>query len=147
MKKLIISFINAGRGIFDCAAREQNFRIHIVAAVTVLIFAVIYGVTKIEAAVLTLTVAMVLALEALNTAVENAVNLASSEKNEYARIAKDAAAGAVLISAICSLLVAFFIFGDMRRLVPAIRSVLRFWYFTVVYVIGAALFVFLAKHR
>jgi len=61
-----------------------------------------FDVSREQFAILIALCALVMSLEAVNTAVENAVNLVTKEKNEFARIAKDAAAGAVLISAIAS---------------------------------------------
>lgn len=144
---LIKSFGYAGRGVFACAARERNFRIHICAAVTVAIFAMLYGATRIEAAVLALAVALVMGLEAANTAVEAAADLASIERSELARLAKDAAAGAVLIVAAGSVVVAVFVFGDAARLVPALMTLLKYWYLTAAYIVIMALFVFGSKYR
>ena len=144
---LIKSFGYAGRGVFACAARERNFRIHICAAVTVAIFAALYGATRIEAAVLALAIALVMGLEAANTAVEAAADLAWPERSELARLAKDAAAGAVLIAAVGSIVVAVFVFGDAARLVPALMTLLKYWYLTAAYIVIMALFVFGSKYR
>ena len=144
---LIKSFGYAGRGIFACAARERNFRIHICAAVTVAIFAALYGVTRIEAAVLAFTIALVIGLEAVNTAVETAVDLFSTGRSELARLAKDAAAGAVLVAAVGSVVVAVFVFCDAARLVPATLTVLRYWYFAAAYIALMAIFVFGLKYK
>ncbi len=144
---LIKSFGYAGRGIFACAARERNFRIHICAAVTVAIFAALYGATRIEAAILALVIALVMGLEAVNTAVEAAADLVSSERSELARLAKDAAAGAVLIAAVGSVIVAVFVFGDAARLAPALMTLLKHWYLTAAYIVIMALFVFGLKYK
>lgn len=145
--KLLKSFAYAGRGIFDCAVRERNFRIHIVAVLTVTIFAVIYGVTKTEGAVLALTMSLVVSLEAMNTAVESAVNLASDKRSDLARLAKDTAAGAVLAAAIGSVAVAVLVFGDAARLIPAALKVLKYWYLAAAYIIIMAVFVFAAAYE
>ena len=63
-----------------------------------------FKLTRTDYAVLLVVSALVLSLEIVNTAVENSVNLASKEFTEYGRIAKDAAAGAVLIAAIFAVL-------------------------------------------
>ena len=144
---LIKSFGYAGRGIFACAARERNFRIHICAAVTVAIFAALYGATRIEAAILALVIALVMGLEAVNTAVEDAADLVSSERSELVRLAKDAAAGAVLIAAVGSVVVAVFVFGDAARLAPALMTLLKHWYLTAAYIVIMALFVFGLKYK
>ena len=146
-KDLLKSFAYAARGIFDCAVRERNFRIHIAAIVTVTIFAAVYGVTKTEAAVLALTMALVASLEAVNTAIEAAVDLESKEKSETARLAKDAAAGAVLIAAVGAVFVAMFIFGDAARFFPAVLTVARHWYIAAPYVLIMILFIFAMKYK
>ncbi len=145
--KLLKSFAYAGRGIIDCISRERNFRIHIVAVLTVTIFAVLYGVTKTEGAVLALTMSLVVALEAMNTAVESAVDLTSDRRSERARLAKDAAAGAVLIAAVGSVAVAVLVFGDTARLMPAVLTVLRYWYLAAAYIVIMAVFVFAAAYE
>ena len=69
-----------------------------------------FKITKTELAIVLIANALVLAAEIINTAIENAVDVAVDEKNEKAMIAKDAAAGAVLVFAIFSVLVGIVIF-------------------------------------
>lgn len=59
-----------------------------------------------------ITISAVITAEMINTAIEATVDLATSEFNEKAKIAKDVAAGAVLVSAIFSAIIGFFIFYD-----------------------------------
>lgn len=99
----------AGRGVARCL-KERNFRFHLMAAVHVLAVARHFVQNAAEWAVLALTVALVLALEAVNTAVEHAVDLACPERDERAAAAKDMAAGAVLIAALGAVLVACVLF-------------------------------------
>ena len=108
MKKLLKSFVYAFRGIGHCICTERNMRIHLCFTAYMFGFLTVYDffvVSREQFAILIALCALVMSLEAVNTAVENAVNLVTSEKNEFARIAKDAAAGAVLISAIASVAV------------------------------------------
>lgn len=105
MKNLIKSFGYAFSGIGYCICNERNMRIHLCFAAYMIGFLTVYDffeVSKAEFAVLVGLCALVMALEAVNTAVEKAVDLATKERNELARISKDAAAGAVLIAAIAS---------------------------------------------
>ncbi len=95
----------AVRGVAACW-RERNFRFHVAAAVHVLPFARHFVRSAAEWCVLMLTVALVLCLEAVNTAVEHAVDLASPTYDERAKVAKDAAAGAVLIAALAAVAIA-----------------------------------------
>ena len=96
------SFVYAGRGIWFCIRHERNFRIHMVAAAYVLIFAPYFSLTRGEWAALLAIIGLVTAAEAVNTAVEQTVNLAAPGRRTRARVAKDAAAGAVLLCAVAA---------------------------------------------
>lgn len=104
MKKLIKSFYYAFKGITYCIANEQNMRIHLCFATYMLGFLTVYDffeVSRTQAAILIITCAAVFALEAVNTAVERAVDIETGGKrNPLAKAAKDAAAGAVLFAAV-----------------------------------------------
>ena len=93
-------------------------RIELAIGVVVLMLAWWMGVTPVEWAVLILTIAMVLAMEALNTAVELAVTLASPERHPLAKAAKDVSAAMVLIAAVASVIVGAIVLG------PRIASML-----------------------
>ena len=82
-----------------------------VIAVSVFAFA-LYGVTDTQAILLILTYGMVLSAELMNTALEKAVDLISPDKHPLAKMAKDAAAGGVLITAIAAVVIAVFLFRD-----------------------------------
>lgn len=107
----------AGRGIWFCIRHERNFRIHIVASIYVLWFGFWFSLGRAEWAILLLTLAMVLTAEAVNTAVEQAVELSSPKVNPTARIAKDAAAAAVLISSVSAVVVGALLFYQPEKLV------------------------------
>lgn len=96
------SFVYAGRGIWFCIRHERNFRIHMVAAAYVLLFAPYFSLTRGEWAALLAIIGLVTAAEAVNTAVEQTVNLAAPGRRTRARVAKDAAAGAVLLCAVAA---------------------------------------------
>ena len=96
------SFVYAGRGIWFCIRHERNFRIHMVAAAYVLIFAPYFSLTRGEWAALLAIIGLVTAAEAVNTAVEQTVNLAAPGRRTRARVAKDVAAGAVLLCAVAA---------------------------------------------
>lgn len=112
--KLFKSFGYAFRGIYTCLCLEQNFRIHITAVVTVLLFARFYGLPLDKYPPILLVMALVLGMEALNTAMEQLVDLASPEKSSFARIAKDTAAAGVLLGAIGSVAIAAVTFSDIE---------------------------------
>lgn len=111
-KKLFMSFVYAFRGIFRTIANERNLRVHITCVtymVSILLFTDWFTLTRTDWAILMLASGSVIGGEIVNTAIENAVNLASEEYTEYGKIAKDAAAGAVLISAIFAVIVGLII--------------------------------------
>lgn len=111
-KKLFMSFVYAFKGIFRTIVNERNLRIHItcvVYMVSILLLTDWFILSRTDWAVLMLACGSVIGGEIVNTAIENAVNLASKEYTEYGKVAKDAAAGAVLISAIFAVIVGIII--------------------------------------
>ena len=111
--KLLKSFGYAFRGIYTCLCLEQNFRIHITAAITVLLFARFYGLPLAKYPPILIVIVLVMALEAVNTALERAVNLTTPKQCPLARIAKDTSAAAVLLAALGSVAVAGVTFTDI----------------------------------
>lgn len=111
-KKLFMSFVYAFKGIFRTIKNERNLRIHLTCLCymfSILTLTPWFILTKAEWAILVLASVAVISGEIVNTAIENAVNLASEKYTEYGKIAKDAAAGAVLISAIGAVIVGLII--------------------------------------
>ncbi len=111
-----MSFKYAFSGILSAIKTERNLRFHIVIANLIAVFAYFYGITRAEWAILILTAFLVISAELFNTALEAAVDTATDEIKESAKLAKDAAAGGVLILAIVALLVGFCLFGDFERI-------------------------------
>ena len=107
---LIRSFGYAFEGISYLIRTQRNARIELAVGLVVLLVAAWVHVTPVEWAVPALTIALVLALEALNTALELAITLASPERHPLAKAAKDVSAAMVLIAAIGSVLVGIAIF-------------------------------------
>lgn len=111
MKRFLRGFVDAGRGLWTCLREERNFRIHLCAAAYALGFAPAMALSRGEWAALLLTIALVIGMEAVNTAIERAVDLASPDRHPLARAAKDAAAGAVLFCAVAAVGVGVALFG------------------------------------
>jgi diacylglycerol kinase len=105
------SFGFAAAGLSYLVRTQPNFRVHLVATVTVIGTAVSIGSTLIEIAVLALAIGLVMLGEACNTALEAVVDLASPAVHPLARVAKDVAAAGVLIAAATSVLVGLAILG------------------------------------
>ena len=74
--------------------------------------AVVLGVSRVDLLAVILAIALVLIAEMINTALEAAVDLAQPDPHPLAKVAKDVAAGGVLISAACSLAVGYLVFAD-----------------------------------
>ncbi|MCR4564276.1 MAG: diacylglycerol kinase family protein, partial [Clostridiales bacterium] len=92
---------------------EQNMRVHLVCMAYMYSYLFLFDffkITKVELAVILIANALVIAAEIINTAIETAVDVAIDERNEKAMVAKDAAAGAVLVFAIFAVLVGVVIF-------------------------------------
>jgi len=110
IKRLIKSFTYAGKGIYTLIAEERNARIHCIAIILVTIAGFYFNISKTEWIAIVLCFALVLAAEALNTAIERLVDMVCPEKKPIAGKVKDLAAGAVLICAIAAAIVGTIIF-------------------------------------
>lgn len=113
---LIRSFGYAVRGIFYALTRERNLRIHFTAGAFALYLTRYYTLSVAESGLLVLCIGFVIASEMINTAIEKTVDLETPVYHYLAGIAKDVAAGAVLISAVTSVAVGFLLFWDIPTL-------------------------------
>lgn len=101
----------AVEGIEYCIKTQRNMRVHLVISAVVVAFCAILQINTVELIMVINAVSMVFICEIINTAVERAVDTATEEYNPVAKIAKDVAAGAVLVAAINSVIVGFLVFG------------------------------------
>jgi diacylglycerol kinase (ATP) len=108
---LIESFNYAFQGIIHVLRTQRNLRIHFAVAVLVLLAALYSGVDRLELIALLLAIAFVLIAEMLNSAVEAAVDVATTSFDPMAKLAKDIAAGAVLISTAVAVAVGYLVFS------------------------------------
>ncbi len=99
LRKWLKSANFAIEGILHGAKSQRHLRYHFLSAAAVLFTAYLLGVSRVEFLLISLVVIIVLSAEMLNTAIEAVVDIISPEYAEKARIAKDIAAGAVLITA------------------------------------------------
>lgn len=104
------AFVYAFRGIVWVASTQRNMKIHLAAAGAVLVAAVWFGLSTAETALLVLAVALVMVAETINTALEKVVDMVTERYHPLARIAKDAAAGAVLLAAFFAAVVGGLVF-------------------------------------
>jgi len=88
----------------------RNMRIHVFLAVSVVIAGIFFSISTIEWLFVLLCIAGIFVLEILNTAIEKTVDLVTNEFHPLAKVAKDLAAGAVLVYAVYSIIVGIIIF-------------------------------------
>jgi len=110
-RKLIKSFKFAYEGVSTVFRTQRNFRIQITIGIIAVGSAIFLGLSSVEWAILVLTIALVLSSEMINTAIETAVDLSTTELHPKAKLAKDLSAGVVLINAFIAVLVGIFIIG------------------------------------
>ena len=108
---LLDSFNYATEGVIHALRTQRNLWIHFAIAAGVLIAALAFGVDRLELMVLLLAITFVLVAELVNTAIEAAVDVASTSFDPMAKLAKDIAAGAVLIAALNALAVGYLVFS------------------------------------
>jgi diacylglycerol kinase (ATP) len=105
------SFNYAFEGIIHALRTQRNMRIHFGIAVVVLVLAVIFDVGKIELIALLISITFVLIAEMLNSAIEGTIDVATTAFDPLAKLAKDVAAGAVLIAAVNAIAVGYLVFS------------------------------------
>ena len=117
-----VSFKYAAAGVTYAFHTQRNFRIHCVMGTLAIAIGAVLQLTGVEMAVICITSGLVLTLELLNTAIESVVDLTVGQTyHELAKIAKDCAAGAVLISAFASVLVGFCLVAPKLVLLLLVR--------------------------
>ncbi len=109
---ILDSFNFAFEGIVHALRTQRNMRIHFGVALSVIILALIVSVSRIELIALLISISFVLVAEMLNTAIEGAIDVATTAFDPMAKLAKDVAAGAVLIATINALAVGYLVFAD-----------------------------------
>jgi diacylglycerol kinase (ATP) len=116
------SFNYAFEGVIHALRTQRNMRIHFAIAATVLVLALIYDVTRLELIALMISIAFVLIAEMVNTAVEATIDLSTPSFDPLAKVAKDMAAGAVLIASVNAVAVGYLVLAD-RLARPSARLV------------------------
>lgn len=109
--RFVKSFIYAGQGLQVTYKKEQNFRVELILGIIANSLAALFQVSLGEWLVIFLVTGLVLSLELLNTAIEATIDLTMGQKlHPLAKLAKDAAAGAVLVASLASLGIGITIF-------------------------------------
>ncbi len=106
----LASFRYAFAGIDHLFRTQRNAQIHVAISIAVVIAGLLFRIERLEWLALILTIMLVLAAEGINTAIEAVVDLASPQRHPLAKIAKDVAAGTVLLSAIGAVIIGMLVF-------------------------------------
>jgi diacylglycerol kinase (ATP) len=109
---LLESFNYAFEGIIHVLRTQRNLRIHFAIAIVVIGAAAALGVQRLELIALLIVIAFVLVSEMINSAIEGAIDVSTTSFDPNAKLAKDIAAGAVLISSVTAVAVGYLIFAD-----------------------------------
>ncbi|MGG4393219.1 diacylglycerol kinase family protein [Paenibacillus thiaminolyticus] len=116
------TFRVAWEGILYAFRTQRNMRVHAAAAVTACLLGAVFGISAGEWLWLALAITLVMSAELINTAVESAVDLTMPDPHPLAKIAKDTAAGAVLVTAVFAVIVGVVLFAG--RLLQLLRTFL-----------------------
>ena len=108
--KRLKSFLYAFNGLQILIREEHNSRIHLVATVIILIFAIIFNLNATEWTAIIFSIGLVITAEIINTAIENIADFISPDKSEKIKKIKDLSAAAVLISALTALAIGLIVF-------------------------------------
>jgi diacylglycerol kinase (ATP) len=107
---LFTSFGYAWAGLVYAFQTQRNFRVHLIVGSMAIALSIFLQLTTVEISLITLTCGSVITMELLNTALESVVDLTVRQTyHELAKIAKDCAAGAVMVSAMAAILVGAFL--------------------------------------
>jgi diacylglycerol kinase (ATP) len=109
------SFNFAFEGIIHVLRTQRNMRIHFAISVAVLIAALAVGVRRLELVALLIAISLVLIAEMVNTALEAGIDVATTSFDPLAKLAKDIAAGAVLIATVNAVAVGYLVFVERIR--------------------------------
>jgi len=110
IKKRLASFRYAFNGLFIVFKEEHNARIHLVAAILVILLGLYFNISGSEWIAIIFAIGFVMSMEIINSSIENIADFISPEKHESIKKIKDLSAAAVLVSAIASAIVGLIIF-------------------------------------
>lgn len=108
--KFIASFGFAFEGLWYAVRTQRNMRVHIGVALLAILIGIILRISPVEFALVFVAILIVFTAEMFNTVIELCVDLASPTYHDLAKIAKDVSAGAVLLSAMLSVVIGLFVF-------------------------------------
>src|SRR5258708_1143244 len=110
-EKFIAAFGYAFSGLWYALRTQRNARVHAVIALLAITMGIALHISAVEFAMIFVAITGVFIAEMFNTVIEICVDLASPEYHPLAKVAKDVAAGAVLLSAMLAVVIGVFVFG------------------------------------
>ncbi len=116
------SFRHAMNGVLLGFKTQRNLRLHFGLGMLALLGGFVFRLTRAELALVVLAIALVILAELFNTAVETVVDMITQDYHPLAKVAKDVAAGAVLVASIAALLAGLLLFMDLRQLQERFRT-------------------------
>lgn len=122
-RPLVKSFNYAIDGVIYVLRTQRNMRVHVALAAATLALGLLFDIGRLEFLALFFAIALVIAAELFNTAIEAAIDLTTGSFDPLAQVAKDVAAAGVLVAALNALVVAYFVF--FQRLNPMTLAVLQ----------------------
>lgn len=108
--RFLLGFVFAGRGLLYAVRTQRNVRVHAGLAVAAIALGIALRISAVEYALVFVAITSVFIAEMFNTVIEACVNLITDKYHPLARVAKDVAAGAVLLSALLAVVIALFIY-------------------------------------
>ncbi len=109
--KFIAGFGYAFHGLWYALRTQRNARVHIAVAILAILVSIFFHISAVEFAMIFVAITSVFVAEMFNTVIEICVDLASPTYHPLAKIAKDVAAGAVLLNAMLSVVIGLFVLG------------------------------------
>ena len=137
IRKLHESFLNAFRGLGLCIHGERNFRVHMVTAFYVTIFALLGKATASEASILCVCFGLTMGAELMNTAIERLCDRQASGYDGFVRDAKDIAAAGVFVCAAACVAVGVCIFIGEGVLAAALQYIFSHLWLAMVLLVTA----------
>jgi len=110
LKRFYKSFYYALQGVHFALKTDQNLVIHFLIACFIILFSLLLKVTPFEMGILGVTILVMISAEMVNTSIEKMVDLITKEHRTEAKIAKDVAAGMVLLTSVGAAIIGLLIF-------------------------------------
>jgi diacylglycerol kinase len=108
--RFLRAFSFAGQGVWHALRSQRNMRVHLAAAIAAVVAGIVLRISAVDWACISLAIGMVIAAEIFNTVIEAVIDLHGPQFHPLAKVAKDGAAGAVLVTSIAAVGVAIAVY-------------------------------------